>query len=246
MIIALAVFAAIAVGSCMQRVSGMGVGLISGPILSLILGPVEGIMVLNILACINAGATTVVVRKNVVWSQVALLGSVLVLGSVPAAFLIAAMDTAPLLILVGVSLLIALAVVTLGKNYVPKINGCGPGLVAGVLGGFTNTLAGVAGPVFTVYFSAARWKQANLAATMQPLFMLGGGISFIVKAVVGAAAITSIAWLVWPAGALGMLVGISLGSLIAHRIEQAAARKFSLLVAAAGAIAAVIRGVTSL
>ena len=81
---------------------------------------------------------------------------------------------------------------------------------------------------------------------MQPLFMLGGGISFTVKAVVGAAAITSIDWLVWPAGALGMLVGISLGSLIAHRIEQAAARKFSLLVAAAGAIAAVIRGVTSL
>ena len=40
MIIALAVFAAIAVGSCMQRVSGMGVGLISGPIVSLILGPV--------------------------------------------------------------------------------------------------------------------------------------------------------------------------------------------------------------
>src|SRR5699024_12655213 len=117
MIISLAVFLAIAVGSCIQRVSGMGVGLISGPILSLILGPVECIMVLNILACINAGATTVVVRKNVVWSQVALLGSVLVLGSVPAAFLIAAMDTAPLLILVGVSLLIALAVVTLGRSY---------------------------------------------------------------------------------------------------------------------------------
>ena len=246
MIIALAVFLAIAVGSCMQRVSGMGVGLISGPILSLILGPVEGIMVLNILACINAGATTVMVRKNVIWPQVALLGSVLILGSVPAAFLIAAMDTAPLLILVGVSLLIALAVVTLGKNMVPAITGRTPGLIAGVLGGFTNTLAGVAGPVFTVYFSAARWAQAHLAATMQPLFMLGGGISFTVKALVGAAAITSIDWMVWPAGALGMGVGISLGSIIASKIEQAAARKFSLLVAAAGAAAAILRGLSSL
>src|SRR5690625_2494332 len=132
MIIALAIFAAIAVGSSMQRVSGMGVGLISGPILSLILGPVEGIMVLNILACINAGATTVVVRKNVVWSQVALLGSVLVLGSVPAAFLIAAMDTAPLLMLVGVSLSIALGVVILGTRYVPPDKGHWTGHVVGV------------------------------------------------------------------------------------------------------------------
>lgn len=246
MIIALAVFLAIAVGSCMQRVSGMGVGLISGPILSLILGPVEGIMVLNILACLNAGATTVAVRKNVVWSQFALIGSVMILGSVPAAFLIAAMDTAPLLILVGVALLIALAVVTFGKNLVPPVTGRAPALTAGVVGGFTNTLAGIAGPVFTVYFSAAKWSQAHYAATMQPLFMLGGAISFLVKALVGAAAITSINWMVWPAGLIGMFIGISVGGLIADKIDQAAARKFSLIVAAAGAAAAVIRGWTSL
>lgn len=242
MIIALAVLLALAVGSCMQRVSGMGVGLISGPILSLILGPVEGIMVLNILACLNAGATTVAVRKNVVWKHVALIGSVLILGSLPAALLIAAMETAPLLILVGVSLLLALAVVSFGKNLVPPVAGRAPALAAGVLGGFTNTLAGIAGPVFTVYFTAAKWPQANYAATMQPLFMLGGALSFIVKALVGAATITSINWMVWPAGVIGMLIGITLGGRIAGKIDAAAARKFSLLVAAAGAAAAVIRG----
>lgn len=90
-------------------------------------------MVLNILACLNAGATTVAVRKNVVWSQFALIGSVMILGSVPAAFLIAAMDTAPLLILVGVALLIALAVVTFGKNLVPPVTGRAPALTAGVV-----------------------------------------------------------------------------------------------------------------
>ena len=116
MIIALGVFLAIAVGSCMQRVSGMGVGLITGPVISILLGPVEGIMVLNILACANAAATTVTVRRNVQWRYVWLIGSVLVIGSVPAAFLIAATETAPLLIIVGALLLIALAVVTFGKT----------------------------------------------------------------------------------------------------------------------------------
>ena len=43
-----------------------------------------------------------------------------------------------------------------------------------------------------------------------------------------------------------MGVGISLGSVIASKIEQAAARKFSLLVAAAGAAAAILRGLSSL
>src|SRR5699024_9937083 len=79
MIIALGVFLAIAVGSCMQRVSGMGVGLITGPVISIFLGPVEGIMVLNILACINAAAATVTVRRNVQWRYVWLIGSVLVI-----------------------------------------------------------------------------------------------------------------------------------------------------------------------
>jgi hypothetical protein len=52
--------------------------------------------------------------------------------------------------------------------------------------------------------------------------------------------------MVWPAGLIGMLIGISVGGLIADKIDQAAARKFSLIVAAAGAAAAVIRGLTSL
>lgn len=241
-----AVFLAIAVGSCLQRVSGMGVGLIAGPIISIVIGPVEGIMVLNILACINAGATAVTMRRNVDWSQFWIISSVLIIGSIPAALLIAAMDTAPLLILVGCLLLIALAVVTFGKHVVPPVSGKAPALTAGVLGGFSNTLAGIAGPVFTVYFTARNTPQATLAATLQPLFMVSGGLSFIIKIALGTAVLGDISWMVWVAGLAGMLVGITLGSIFAGKIEQAAARKFSLIVAAAGALGAVIRGITSL
>ena len=58
MSLALVIFLVVVVGSTLQRVSGMGLGLIGGPILMLIMGPVEGILVINVLACINAVLTT--------------------------------------------------------------------------------------------------------------------------------------------------------------------------------------------
>ncbi|CAB0549860.1 sulfite exporter TauE/SafE family protein [Corynebacterium diphtheriae] len=66
---ALVVLIIVIIGSLLQRVSGMGLGLVAGPILALLLGPVEGILVLNILAAINAVFITVNVRKHVEWKS---------------------------------------------------------------------------------------------------------------------------------------------------------------------------------
>ncbi|ALU18121.1 hypothetical protein CpCAPGE03_1783 [Corynebacterium pseudotuberculosis] len=73
MSLALLVFAIVSVGSLLQRVSGMGLGLVAGSILSVAMGPVEGILVVNLLAAINATMTTVIVRKNVDWQKFSLL-----------------------------------------------------------------------------------------------------------------------------------------------------------------------------
>lgn len=53
--------------------------------------------------------------------------------------LIAAPALSVLLITVGVLLLAALSVVTLGKRYVPNIEGTVPAIAAGAVGGFMNT-----------------------------------------------------------------------------------------------------------
>ena len=52
--IVILVFVTILIGSCMQRVSGMGVGLLGAPVLSIVMGPVDGVMVINALAAVNA------------------------------------------------------------------------------------------------------------------------------------------------------------------------------------------------
>lgn len=242
MILGLTVFFVIALGACMQRISGMGLGLVGGPVLMVYLGPVEGIMVVNVLAVLNAAATTLTVRSDIDWKKFAQISSVMVVGSVPAAYLISQIDSAPLMVIAGGALLVALAVVTWGKNFIPPLNGLGPTLSAGVIGGFTNTLAGIAGPVITVYAQAARWPQNIYAATLQPIFMVGGLISVLTKLAFGAGGFEHVSWLIWPAGIAGMLVGLFIGVKASSRVSREAARTLSLSIAVAGAAFATARG----
>ncbi|APT86725.1 MULTISPECIES: sulfite exporter TauE/SafE family protein [Corynebacterium] len=246
MMLALAILAIVVMGSCLQRVSGMGLGLVGGPLATLLLGPVEGIMVVNVLAFINAILTTYTARQDVDWKKFSLIAPVMVLGSVPAALLITKIDTATLLIIVGGALLIALGVVSFGRKFVPPLNGKGPAISAGIIGGFTNTLAGVAGPVVTVYAQAAKWPQHVYVATLQPIFLVGGLVSVVAKLSVGAGGFEHVTWLIWPAGILGMFIGLFLGSKIAHRVPREKARILSLSVAGLGALSALIRGIITL
>ena len=65
---ALLVIAVVALaGACLQRVSGMGLGLIGAPVLSLLVGPVAGVLIINVLAAVNAVFQTMAVRENVDW-----------------------------------------------------------------------------------------------------------------------------------------------------------------------------------
>ena len=246
MIMALAVLVVIAIGACTQRISGMGLGLLGGPVLMIMLGPVEGIMVVNVLAVINAAATTMTVRDHVDWKKFAQIAPVMIFGSIPAAFLLSSKDYPPVKVMDGGANLVAQQLVTLGRKFVPPMEGTGPAISAGILGGFTNTLAGVAGPVITVYAQAARWPHQVYAATLQPIFMVGGIISVLTKLFVGAGQFNNVSWLIWPAGVIGMAIGIPLGVYLSKRIPRNIAHKMALIVAAFGAAYAMLRGIVQL
>lgn len=96
-------------------------------------------LVVNVLATVNAAANTYAMRGGVDWRRFAPIGAALVLGAVPGAFLIRAVSPEALLITVGMLLLAALSVVTLGKHYVPNIEGTVPAIAAGAVGGFMDT-----------------------------------------------------------------------------------------------------------
>lgn len=235
-------FGIVAFGSCLQRVSGMGLGLIAGPVLSLLLGPVHGILVVNLLTLVNAALITIAVRRLVDWGKFAPIGATLVFGSVPAALLIRVVSPAILQVLVGGALVVGLAVITLAPSRVPTPHGKGPVITAGVVGGFMNTLAGVAGPAVTVYAKAAGWEQRIYAATLQPIFVVAGLISLIIKLLTGAGTLGGTNPLTWVVGIAGMALGIAMGKRIGRRIPQPVAHRLALALAALGGISVLIRG----
>ena len=238
----LGVGVAVAVGAAMQRISGMGVGLIAAPVLSLLLGPVDGVLLVNLLAVINAATNTWGMRADVDWQKFAPIALAMVLGVVPGARVVANAPTDVLLILVGALLLLALSIVTLGKRYVPQVEGALPAAVSGAIGGFMNTLAGVAGPAITVYAEAARWPQKVYAATLQPIFLVGGSLSFTVKVLSGAADVTGIETELWVATLVALAVGIALGKRLAPWVPAKSAHKIALGLAFAGGATALVRG----
>lgn len=240
--LALVVLVIVFVGSFLQRVSGMGLGLVAGPILSLMLGPVEGILVVNVLALINAILTTYSVREFVDWKKFATIASVMIIGAIPGAMLIKVISGSLLMFIVGALLLMALAVVTFGQNRIPKVDGTGPAVASGIVGGFMNTLAGIAGPAITVYAQASRWDQRAYAATLQPIFIVSAAVSILVKMVGGVGDLGTISPWVWIFGVIAMIGGIWFGARIGDRVAKPQARKLALFLATAGGVSALVRG----
>lgn len=224
----------------------MGLGLIAAPILAMTMGPVQGVMVVNVLAMANAAMTAYSVREFIDWRRCGYIGSVMVVGSIAGAFLIKSISTAWLLIIFGVMILAALFVVSVLKGRMPEPKGVAPLLVTGVIGGFTNTLAAVAGPVITVYAQAAKWDHRSFSATLQPLFVISGGTSFVVKSLMGAGGLGDTSPWVWPVGLLGMFIGIFVGTQLSRKISRERAHKLALLLASGGGVSALIRGVLAL
>lgn len=246
MIVLIAVALAVVMGAGLQRISGMGLGLITGPVLSLLLGPVVGVLMINVIATVNAVFNTWGMRRDIDWSKFWPIAGALIIGVLPGVWVVSRVSTSALLIIVGALLLIALSVVTLGKRYVPQIEGVVPAAAAGAVGGFMNTLAGVAGPAFTVYAHAARWPQRIYAATLQPLFFVAGALSFGAKELSGAADISSINPWLWVASFGGMLFGITAGKRLAPHVPSAKAYRIALGLAFFGGATTLVRGLAGL
>jgi uncharacterized membrane protein YfcA len=119
-------------------------------------------------------------------------------------------------------------------------------VVSGVVGGFSNTVAGVAGPVITVYAQASRWDQRTFSATLQPLFIVSGLVSFSIKYLTSAGDISAQPWGIWPAAVVAMVIGIAAGMVISRRIEREKARRLAVVMAALGGVTVLVRGILSL
>lgn len=244
--IALVVLGSVVLGAGLQRVAGMGMGLVAAPILSLVLGPLAGVSLSNLAAAVTALTLGVLLRADIDWRRFRAVAPLLVLGSMLGALVVRVANTAVLDVVLGATVLVAI-VAALGLQRHLNATGRLPALTSGAMAGFMNTTAGVAGPAMTVYAVASRWEQRSFAATLQPVFLLANGSSLITKALAGATPGAEVVpWWGWGVAVAGVPVGLAVGTLLARRTSLKAARTAALCVATAGGALALLRGTMGL
>ncbi|HKU01448.1 MAG TPA: sulfite exporter TauE/SafE family protein [Arthrobacter sp.] len=237
------VLGAVVMGAGMQRVTGMGFALVAAPFLVLLLGPVEGVVLVNVCGAVTAGAIIFRVVKDIDWKRYAALAASALLGIVPAAILIRLIPAPVLEISIGVILAVGLTVLLVLKSAtLPERRRYL--LTAGGLSGFMNTAAGVGGPAVSMYSIATRWQHKSFAATMQPYFFTIGTFSLISKAITAPATFPVLPLAMWVAVAAACLGGLVLGDLAAKHVPARAAQILLIILAYLGAAATIIRGVS--
>jgi uncharacterized membrane protein YfcA len=229
--------AAIFVGALTQRMTGLGFALVAAPLLIVVAGPVEGVLLGNALSAVLCVTVLATSWRFVRWGR-ALLMLAPALLTVPLGAVVALrVPTAPLLVIVGTIAVVAVGMAAMSNRFA-LLPGRGGAVVAGALSGFMNATAGIGGPMLAVHASSARWPRDVFVGTGQ-LFLLGLNILSL-----SAKGLPSISPALWIWSLVALAVGALAGNRLSARVPERLGRPLVLGLAGLGSIVAVIRGLS--
>nr|WP_066583392.1 sulfite exporter TauE/SafE family protein [Corynebacterium provencense] len=248
MMIACVLLAAVLVGAALQRITGMGLGLVAGPVLSVVLGPAAGVTVVNGLSVVNGANNAWSVRSRTDWRRFRFLAGGLLIGSVPAAFVVSAIDGPWLLVTVGSLVMVALAATTVRpERWHVSEHARLPMIVAGAAGGFMSTVVGIAAPAFTVYSRVTRWDYRDFVATLHPVIFVANSVSFILKMVFfGGVDVGGLPAWIWIVALVAIFVGAWFGDRLNDRMSSTGMRRLATFLAFVGAATLLVEGIVQL
>jgi uncharacterized membrane protein YfcA len=228
------------VGAGAQRVTGLGFSLVASPFMVLLLGPFDGVLVIN--AC---GAATALLVLTQVWRDVDLRrAGLLIVPALPAvavgAWLARRLPAPPLAVVVGVLIIVALGAVVASER-ARVLRGTPGAVVAGFGSGLLNVTVGAGGPAIAVYAVSIGWPQRRFAATAQLIFAVLGVASLLAKG--GRPAMAAAGWV---AVACGLFAGVVAGGRVAGRVAPGRAQVAVIVIALAGAVLTVVKGLLAL
>jgi len=242
--LAAVIAAAFVAGAGLQRIAGLGMGLVVAPVLTLVLGPALGVSLSNAGAIVTATFVLTSMRKDIDWRAFARLAPLLVVGSLGGALVVLRASAAWLEVFIGVLILLALASTLMASGRI-HVRGRLPAIGAGIAGGFMNATAGVAGPAMTIYAVATRWNHTSFAATLQPVFLLTNATALGAKAFLGAVpSDTGLSWWMWLVALVAIAAGVVLGGYASRWVPTRAARRVAITIAAVGGIVTLWRGLS--
>jgi uncharacterized membrane protein YfcA len=224
-------------GALTQRVTGIGFALVCAPLLVLVAGPFEGVVLSNLLALTVSVIVFVTLWRDTQWRKGVLL-AIPALATIPfGAWVARTLPPAPLMVIIGLTVILALSVVVLVER-ARVLRGTTGAVVAGGASGFMNVTAGVGGPAIVLYAVSTAWEHRAFVATFQFYSIVVNLASLIAK---GGLPQVSTAALTVSFGALA--VGLGIGELLSRRVDHEMARRLAIALALAGASFTVIKGV---
>lgn len=234
---------AVLVGALLQRLSGVGAGLVVAPVMAILAGPVDGVVITNVTTIVSAAIIFSAVRADVEWRRFRRMLLGIVVGAVPGALVVRLVPDGWLHVLIGAMVLVGLwSSIRIKAARTTDSSGAAVGF--GGLGSFLNTAAGVAAPVMVIYAERVGWNRSAFIATLQPTFFSMSLFSLISKGFIGVdlRQALSIWWLV-PGAATVVALGLGVGRLMEARVSSRGSRAIAIIVAALGGCLAVLRGI---
>lgn len=236
--IELGVAVIVGVSAVLHRVTGVGFALIAFPALIVLYGPAEGLAIGFVLALAVSILVLIQSWRDVMLRR-ALQLSLPALVTVPVgAWLVHRVSPAALTLAIGSYLLLTLLAARPGSSL--PLSGGGSTLVTGAAAGFAHVTSGISVPVLASYAISTGWKQESFAASAQVIFIFYNAGSL---AALGATTETLLsATRLLPV----VLVSSFLGIYVQRRCSSEVAQKAVVVVAAASAVAAIVRGLYGL
>ncbi len=225
------------VGALTQRITGVGFALVAAPLLVLVGGPFQGILLANLLGSIVAAVVLLSSWRDVDWRKAVLLGIPALIAVPIGAWVARTLPPAPLLVLVGLLVVIALTAVLLSER-ARVLRGPGGAVAAGAASGFMNVTAGVGGPAIVLYAVSTAWEHRRFLATFQAYTVVVSVASMLAKG--GLPRVSSAQLLLCLAG---LAAGLAGGQVLSGRVDHESARRLAIGLALVSAVATVLKGV---
>ena len=226
-----------------QRVAGMGLGIVFAPYAVVLIGAHEGIMLANLL-----GGLVPVVMLPRIWSQIE-WGTVLRLGlpaiavMPAAAWLSSVSPPAPLYLVVASLVLLSLVISVLLARVDTTVDGVPVQIGTGLGIGLGTVLGGVGGPAATVYAVLSRWPALSMVATLQPLWILVSLVSFGSKLAWDDGQLPDMPGWAWAAMLGSLVVAVGLGEMLQRRLGELGIHRLVIVLGFVGALLSLWTGV---
>jgi uncharacterized protein len=222
------IFTVFILSSFLQTATGFGYAIITAPLLALVLGPKETVMLTMLTGLIIRIFMMRATKNDGSFKAIFPLITASIIGALPGAYVMTIISNDGLKLFIGLVLLVA--VIALSKNHIlPIRHHKFAESVVGGLSGFLATTTSINGPPIILYYlnSKAEESKSVFRGNLTRYFLLINIASIIISYVAGTLVIAEL-WFRTLLSIPALLIGFFVGEKFFHRINAATLRKASL------------------